>query len=160
RRCRFTDCVLRGSSLQALDLDAPGGLVLLENCLVAGDEFPLFQVRGGEQPPSVNVVRSTLVGGSTLLRLQGAQPSNASPGMNGRGWDSIVARPNEKAGGEMTALPPGATAAKITWESFNTLYTGWQTLLTGAEPIAADASSTWRRVMRWPSGDRAVPDIW
>ncbi len=58
RRCHFTDCVLRGNSLQALDLNAPGGLVLFENCIVAGGDFPLFQVRGGsEQPPTVYAVR-------------------------------------------------------------------------------------------------------
>ena len=60
----------------------------------------------------------------------------------------------------MIVLPPGATPTKINWESFNTLYAGWQMLLTGAEPIPLDASSTWRRVMRCPSGDRAIADLW
>ncbi len=122
RRCRFIDCVLRGNSLQALDLDVPGGLVLFENCLVTGGEFPLLQVRsGGSRPATVFAVRSTLVGSATLLRLQGAE---STPSMNWLSWDSLLSRSNDKAGGELLALPPGGTAAKIKWEPISTLYAG------------------------------------
>jgi serine/threonine protein kinase len=159
KRCRFSNCVLRGNSLQALDLDAPGGLVLFENCLAAGGEFPLLQVQGGEPAASVFAVRSTLVSGAKLLGFQGG---NNNPSLNWFAWDSILSRSNDKLGGEMIILPVAGTAEKIKWESVNTLYAGWQTLLTGVERVPSENGSAWQRLMQVSpqASERAIPDRW
>lgn len=159
KRCRFSNCVLRGNSLQALDLDAPGGLVLFENCLAAGGEFPLLQMQGNAPAASVFAVRSTLVGSAKLLRLQGG---DNSPSLNWFAWDSILSRSNDKLGGEMIVLPIAGTTEKIKWESVNTLYAGWQTLLTGVERVSSENGSAWRRLMQVTpqASERAIPDMW
>jgi serine/threonine-protein kinase len=160
RRCRFTRCVLRGNSMQALDLDAPGGEVLFEDCLAAAGEHPLFRVVSREQPANVRVVRSTFTGAQTLLELDAAQPGENSPALNWLSWDSVLSRSSDAAGGDLISLSPNSDASKIHWEAVNTLYAGWQTLLTGSEPIRQGVAATWARVMKWPEGDRSIPDTW
>ena len=131
--CRFTNCLLRGDSLQALELDDPGAEVLFENCLAAGGEYPLLLVRGGgERPATLCVVLSTFVAANALLKVYAAQPGDKSPSVNWLSWDSILSRTNEKTGGEMIVLPNNADDdAKSTGRPYNTLYAGWQKLLSG-----------------------------
>jgi hypothetical protein len=160
RRCRFTRCALRGSSLQALDLDAPGGEVLFDNCVVAGADHPLLVARSHEEPATLRVVRSTFVGSRALLRFVPSQRGDKSPALNWLSWDSVLSRSNELTGGELIALPPGGDASRLKWEAINTAYAGWQTLLAGAAPISYDSEAAWRRALNWPEGDRALRETW
>jgi serine/threonine-protein kinase len=160
RRCRFTRCVLRGNSLQALDLDAPGGEVLFEDCLVAGAAHPLLQARGHERPATLRVVRSTFVGSESLLRLVPEKPGDKSAALNWLSWDAVLSRSGEVTGGELIVLPPGGDASRLKWEAINTAYAGWRTLLAGAESVSSDDTAAWRRALKWPEGDRAVRETW
>jgi serine/threonine protein kinase len=160
-RCRFTRCFVRGAMLSALDLDAPGAEVLFDGCLVAGGEPPLIQVRAtNDNPPTLRVVRSTLVAGRTFLRVEPARPIDRNPALNWFGWDALVCRSGARAGGDLVSLPAEVGPDKMTWRAVNCLYAGWQNLLTGSTPFPATAIAPWRRQWDRIEGDDAVPGPW
>src|SRR5207237_63308 len=49
-RCRLSNCVVRGSYLSTLDVQAPGAEVLIDNSLLIGGERPLLQVAAAASP--------------------------------------------------------------------------------------------------------------
>ncbi|MFO0842570.1 MAG: serine/threonine-protein kinase [Gemmataceae bacterium] len=129
-RCRFTRCHARGADVTALALDGPAE-ALLDGCLVVGGRRPLLRVRGGEKAANLRVVRSTLVGGPSLVELTPA----AAP-FSFQGWDSLLSGHGAlfDAGGPMTR--------DVRWRAANCLYAGWK------HPVVSDV------------GDFAVADPW
>ncbi len=158
-RCRLSRCVARGRGLVALNLDSPGADVLLDGCLVVGTEQPLLQVSGRSlAPPVLRVLRSTLVSGSSLLRVAPATPADTRPELHVHTWDALLAHGGE-AGAPMVVLADRAGPARMKWQATNSLYTGWKPLLAAAGGGADDLRawhSTWSRT----EGDLAIRPAW
>jgi serine/threonine-protein kinase len=160
-RCRFTRCHARGARLVALDTDAPAAEVLFDRCLIIGGEPALVQVRAGEErTTSLRAVRSTIICGETLLRVQPARDSDKRPAVSWFGWDVLLARSNDHAGGTLVELGGDSQAEKMSWRAVNCLYAGWRTLLGSATPILADDLAAWRKQWGHTEGDATVRDPW
>jgi serine/threonine protein kinase len=160
-KCRLSRCFLRGSSMTALDLQCSGAEVLLDDCLVVGEEQPLclVSVRDG-LAPSLRLLRSTLVCGKTLLEAQPAAALQKAPGIYVFCCDSILARNEPAEAGTMVRLNAGVTVAGVGWKARNCVYAGWRTLVQGGDQtIAADLQS-WRRYSGVGDGDKVLPDPW
>lgn len=157
-RCRLTRCVGRGANLIALETPATGVETLIEGCLMAGGDQPLFRVGprgGGGEPTTLRFMRSTLVASQTLLEARLPEPGPETL-LRVFVWDSLLTRSATQSGGQMLALPEGS-AKRIDWHAVNALYVGWKTLLGGPEPVS-DLDG-WRT--RWPSeADAVEPQPW
>jgi serine/threonine protein kinase len=160
-RCRFSRCHVRGGNLSALSLDAPGAEVLFEDCLIVGGDEPLLEVRAdAERAVNVRVAGSTLVAGKTLLSVQPANKDDLRPALNWLGWDSLLSRAGQGAGGELVQLADGASPDHIRWRAINCLYAGWQNLLSGKTVIPATDTEGWRRRWQLLEGDAALARPW
>jgi serine/threonine-protein kinase len=159
-RCRLSQCQARTTELIALALEAPGSDVLIENCLFVGGDPSLLQVRTDEkQPTMLRVVRSTLICWQNLLAVQTAAGSRA-PALNWMGWDTLLSRSSEQAGGTLVTLPAGAGTDKMVWRSYNCLYCGWQKLLSGTPSVPASDLASWHRLWHRVEGDVARREPW
>jgi hypothetical protein len=160
-RARLSRCLVRGAALTVLDLQAPGAEALVDGCLAVGGDQPLFQVTARNDPPTtLRVVRSTLVGRQTGVRLVPASAGDTKPAFAWRGWDALVSRANAQTGGELLLLENGATTEGVEWSAVNCLYAGWRTLLAGPEPVAAGNVTAWRERWRRIEGDVALTEPW
>ncbi len=148
--CRLRQCCARGTGLMALDVVAGGADVTIDGSLLVGGNGPVLSVAGGKAPrlaTTLRVVRSTLVGRDILLRVRPDPEAAAEPALHWLGWDVLLWRAAENAGGTMVDLPREAGPKAMTWQAVNCLYAGWETLLSGLEPLAGSDSDTWRA--RW-----------
>src|SRR5262249_5722369 len=69
-RCRWQRCHVRGAEVTALDLDLPGGAVLLEGCLIATGLPTLIRMKADPtRATRLDLVQSTLVCGQKLLEV-------------------------------------------------------------------------------------------
>jgi serine/threonine-protein kinase len=160
-RCRFERCYARGAKMSVLDMNAPGAHVLFENCLLVGDEAPLFRVRvASERPTQFRAVRSTLICGQNLLELLPANPIDSNPAFDWLGWDVLLSRNNREIGGELLRLSGNMGTRHLSWRAINCLYAGWSNLLAGAMTIPAADLTQWRRLWSYTEGDGVQPDPW
>lgn len=161
-RCRLTRCYLRGGDAVALELRTPGVDVLVEDCLLTGGKRPLLNVAGknADAPTTLRVVRSTLVAAQNILRVQPAAADDTRPQVHWIGWDVLLTRCSDEAGGEMVVLAEGATAEGLHWHATNSLYAGWQWLLSGRETVAASNMVTWHTRWGRVDGDQAIRETW
>ena len=162
-RCQWTRCFVRGPAVTALDIDAPGASVLIDRCLMVGGEPALIQVRGNDALATrVDVVRSTLVCGRTMLNVRPEAPADHHPAVHWRSWDSLLTRSGVQPGGVLLAAPggDGVNDAAIHWQATNCLYAGWQHLLTGPKTIAGTDGNGWRAHWQRADGDSAIADSW
>jgi hypothetical protein len=152
RRCLLRRCFARGPALTLLAAESPGAELLIDGCLAAGGEASLLQVAaGGAKPINLRVVRSTLIGWKTLLEVRG----DARPALNWLGWDSLLCRSSEQAGGDLAALPSGSSTSAMTWRAVNCLYAGWHNLLSGPPTLDVDRLGDWQRLWKRSEGDVA-----
>jgi serine/threonine-protein kinase len=159
-RARLSRCYVRGASLTALDVDAPGAEVLLEDCLLVGGEPPLLKVRAAaERRTGISAVRSTLVCSQNLIELTPAA-KGAQPRFAWLGWDVVLSRAGVRAGGELLSVREGGEVRGITWRAHNCIYAGWQSLLAGPKVIAGDAALAWRAAWGYLDGDAATTLPW
>ncbi len=162
-RCRFARCFFRGPSMTAIDLDAPGAAVLIDQCLMVGGEQPLVQVRANDARPTVlTAIRSTLICGGSLLNIRQAAPSDHRPAVQWRGWDTLLSRSAVAPGGVLVAAPAadGVDDAGIRWQATNCLYAGWRNLLTGPTTIAGADCVGWQAHWHRTAGDGVLADGW
>jgi serine/threonine-protein kinase len=160
-RCRLDRCLARGGSLVLLDLHSAGADVLLNGCLAAGGDLPLLQAAAPNEPPvRLRVVRSTLVARQTLLQVSRATPADTRPAFDWVGWDCLLGRSNRESGGVLLDLAEGAVTEAVHWRAVNCLYSGWMTLLDGAEALAATNLPAWHKRWGLAEGDRALADTW
>jgi serine/threonine-protein kinase len=163
RRCGLSQCYARGARLTALDVTAPGADVLIDRSLLVGGEPPVLTAAAGRAPDAtttLRVVRSTLVGREALLQVRANPEAPAEPALHWLGWDALLWRAAAGAGGTLAELPPGATAKRMTWRALNTLYAGWQTLLSGREPVAGSDRDGWLAGWQRTEGDVSLPQAW
>ncbi|HKI30769.1 MAG TPA: serine/threonine-protein kinase [Gemmataceae bacterium] len=162
KRCRLKQCYARGARLTSLELTAPGADVLIETSLLVSTEAPVLSVAGGKGPDAstLRVVRSTLVGRDTLLRVRPSPDASAEPSLHWMGWDALLWRAGGGAGGTMVDLPKEAGAKAMTWRSLNCLYAGWETLLSGREPLAGGNTDGWHTQWGLSEGDVSLPPAW
>ncbi len=112
--------------------------MLFDRTLVGGGDSPLIQVRASDSRATfLTVVRSTLVCGRTLLNIQRAADADHKPAVVWLGWDCLLSRSSEQAGGDMVQAPTGdgVNTSGIQWRAYNCLYAGWKDLLIGPENI-------------------------
>ena len=81
----------------------------LASCLAVGNYRPLFAVRlpQGSGPVNLNIERSTLVAGQTLLRIRPADRGLTQPTLAWRSLDSLLARYGNQVNGDMIDLQEG-----------------------------------------------------
>jgi serine/threonine-protein kinase len=160
KKCRLSNCFARGANLVALDIRPPEAEIMIDKCLFVGGEEALLRVVGHkEAPPTVRVIRSTLVAEQTLLDLK-SNPPKADPGVHWLGWDALLARASKDSGGVLVSLPAKTDTSAMTWRAVNCLQAGWKTLVTGETPIAATDVDAWRRRWRLPEGDVTLTEPW
>jgi serine/threonine-protein kinase len=161
-RCRFTRCQARGNGLTALDLDAPGE-VLVDGCLLVGSDRPLVRIRAAaKKGPRVRVVRSTLVCAQTMLEVRPTEEGERIPAVSWLGWDSLFSRSAAVEGGELVNLPGGGDSRNIDWRAVNCLYAGWKNLLGGSKSIPSgdEGLRDWQRHWKRIEGDGVARDPW
>ncbi|HEY7315771.1 MAG TPA: serine/threonine-protein kinase [Gemmataceae bacterium] len=160
-RCRFTRCYVRGAGMSVFDLDAPGASVLFDNCLLAGGDAPLLQVRAEkERPTRLRAVRSTMICGKNLLNVRPATAEDRQPAFDWLGWDVLLSRWSQGAGGELLRLEGGAGTEGIRWRAVNSLYAGWDTLLAGPNAVSAANVPAWRQLWGRTEGDVIHTKSW
>jgi serine/threonine-protein kinase len=160
-RVRFTRCQVRGAGLTALDLDAPAAEVLFEGSLVVGGEQPLLRVKAGRSPTKFRVVRSTMLGGPSLLELK-PEAGEHLPAFSWLGWDSLLSQPSRVVAGKeatLLAVLDGANTRNVGWRAINCLYAGWKNLLTGGTTVPADAGA-WQRHWAGANSDGVAANAW
>jgi tRNA A-37 threonylcarbamoyl transferase component Bud32 len=161
RRCRLSRCLVRGTDLVALDLQAPTAEVLLDGCLVTGGDRPLLRLAAGSAlPTTLRLWRSTLVSGRTCLQLRPAGAGDTTPKLRCNGWDALLARSGTTAGGELLALDEGAGPGGVEWQALNCLYAGWQKLLAGRESVPATDLTAFRKTVHGKEGDGVEAKGW
>ncbi len=161
--CRFSRCYLRGPAVTAVDVDAPGARVLFDRSLVAGGDSPLIRVRASDARATfLTAVRSTLVCGQTLLNIRRAADADREPAVVWLGWDCLLSRSSDQAGGDMVRAPAGdgVNTSGMKWRACNCLYAGWKNLLTGPENVGGTDAVGWRAHWGRAEGDSAVRDAW
>jgi serine/threonine protein kinase len=161
-RCRFRRCYARGPGLTVASVHGSEAEVLVDGCLFVGNEQPLLRVTArGEAWTTLRVVRSTLVAGKALLRVDRAGGGPAAPHLLWRGWDSLLARGGSQTPGDLVVLGDGMQSDKMSWRAVNCLYPGWRNLLAGgAGSIAGSAVQEWDKRWTNPEGDRALAQPW
>jgi serine/threonine-protein kinase len=158
--CFLSRCFARGADLTVAAARSPGATIHVDGCLLVGCERPAFQVSGSNSAAtSLQVVRSTLVSGKTLLQVTAAGKEDLRPQVQWSSWDSLLALSNPLADGDLVLLAGGATADEFRWRAVNCLYAGWTRLLTGRERLLATDLDGWHR--RWgQEGDGAIHATW
>jgi serine/threonine-protein kinase len=160
KTCRLDLCFGRGANLVAVDASAPTAEIMLDRCLMVGADQPLLQITGGKAaPPTVRCVRTTLVSGKSAVRLRAGTGDSKTPWVNWFGWDSLIGRAAAQPGGVMVSLPAGSDDEGIRWFAANCLYSGWETLMDGAEPIRATQIEVWHQRRQLKEGDLAIGDM-
>jgi hypothetical protein len=159
--CRLSHCYLRGADLVGLRLDGSGADVLLDDCLIAGEEQPLCDVTCGDDlVPAVRLVRSTLVGGTALLQVRPMAGAAHMPRLRVLCCDSLLAQGNPQAEAVMVRLPAGS-AGRMSWRVLNCVYAGWKQLLAaGDRTIPASNADAWRQEWGYDEGDAVLLDTW
>lgn len=161
RRCRFERCYARGAKMSILDLAAPGGQVLFENCLLVGEDVPLVSVRAAnDRPTRMHVVRSTMICGKTLLELRPAQSKDREPAFEWLGWDVLLSRKKPEVGGELLRLSGDLDMGRMSWRAINCLYAGWGSLVVGSKLIAGTDITDWQRLWGRSEGDGVQAERW
>ncbi|HVS37622.1 MAG TPA: protein kinase [Gemmataceae bacterium] len=161
--CRFSRCYIRGPAVTAVEVNAPGAMVLFDRSLIVGGDPPLIQVHAADARPTfLTAARSTLVCGHNLLSIQRAADSDRKPSVAWLGWDCLLSRSSEQSGGDMVLAPmgDGVSTSGMQWKAFNCLYAGWKNLLAGPETISGADVAAWRT--RWGriDGDASTPGGW
>jgi serine/threonine protein kinase len=147
-------CYARGNSLVALNCQAKGAHILVEDSLVVGGMAPLLEVRVvSQEPTTVYAVRSSLVSTRNLLSLQGDVLSEPSPAFAWLGWDTLLTHPGHQPGGALVTVAEDLTLRNMSWRAYNCLYAGWGMLLQGKNSIPASDSDGWRRTWGRIEGD-------
>jgi hypothetical protein len=163
-RCRLSHCYLRGSDLTALHLQGTGADVLLDDCLLAAGGRPLVEARSGEGgPQTLRLVRSTLVGGGSLLDIRpAAGVQQAAGAVNVKCCDSLLAQGDPRVDGTLLQLGDGLQADRLSWKASNTLYAGWKTLLSSAgQNVPASALQLkWWPLWGYQEGDKVLFESW
>jgi hypothetical protein len=160
-KARLTRCLVRSRELIALDLRCPSAEALVEGCLVVGGDQPLLQVAGrNSATTTVRVVRSTLVGRASGLRVQPFTRADDRPGLVWRAWDALVTRANPQTGGELLLLEGPGSADNVDWVSRNCCYAGWHALVAGKEPVGAADAEAWPGTHGKKERDRVLLDPW
>jgi serine/threonine-protein kinase len=159
KRCRFVRSQVRGSELQFLRIHAPQSQLLIDGCLITVGEASVFGIEGAQQPANLRVVRSTVVSGLHLLDLKPAI-NDKSPAVSWFSWDSLLSRSSTKDAGDLLFLRDNADAQKIEWRAINSLYAGWNQLLTGPNPIRGHDHASWRKTWPQAESDATVKEIW
>ena len=150
-RCRLHRCQGRGSSLVALDLDAPQPDVLIDECLLIGGDSPLLDVKArSDGPARLRLLRSTLCG-QACLRVRGDKGDLPAEALRWHAWDVVLARPGAFSGGVLVELPEKGKPASLRWQAVNCLYAGWKELLTGGVRIEGSDRKAWEAC--WPGAN-------
>ncbi len=145
-RCLLERCYTRGNNLSALEVRAATAEVLLDRCLLVGGDQALVRVQAGivpEHPVTVRALRSTLVAGRTLLRVE-AEKTGGSPAFCWSSWDALLTHTGKEGGGELLSLADGANPATLKWDASNCLYAGWDRLVSGAKTVLSGDEVGWR----------------
>jgi serine/threonine-protein kinase len=162
KRCRLTQCFARGAPLTALELPTPGADVMIDGSLFVGGEPPLLVVAAGddeEDATTLRVLRSTLMAREVLLQVRSTSDAIA-PTLHWMGWDALLWRAGEGAGGTLVELPKECNGKGITWQAINSLYAGWQTLLAGRDTIAGSDQEQWQGYWHRSEGDVSLSQLW
>jgi hypothetical protein len=162
KRCGLAVCYARGARLTALDVAAPGTDVMIDRSLLVGGEPPVLAVTAGKgdaDVTTVRAIRSTLVGRETAVQVRAADGAE-DPALHWLGYDVLLWRAGDGAGGTMVDLPAGAGAKGMTWRAVNSLYAGWQMLRSGREPLPGSDTDRWRVAWSLPEGDDSRPQAW
>jgi serine/threonine-protein kinase len=161
-KCRLRRCYARGPNLTAISVSGSDAEVLVDGCLLVGDDQPLLHVMAREDAwAKFRVVRSTLVAGKALLRVDRADDKQAAPRLLWRGWDSLLTRGGLQTPGDLLVLGDGVRPGKMNWRVVNCLYAGWRNLLSeGANSIDGSNVAEWDRRWANPEGDKALPKAW
>jgi len=163
--CRLRRCYARGARLTVLKVEgsgAEGAEVLLENCLLVGNEQPLLHITAQDEAwTTLRVVRSTLIAGQALLRIDAAGPGESYPHLHWRGWDSVLARGSLQTAGDLVALGAGVRTDKMSWRVVNCLYAGWRNLLSRpGGNLDGSALEEWHRQWIYSGGDKSLSHPW
>ncbi len=161
KRCRFTRCFARGNQLVALELSAQAAEVLFDGCLIVGGKPALLQVRAaGDRPANLCVVRSTLIGAETLLKLESLGAGIDKPVLRWFGWDSLLSRSHSGFGGQLL-LPVEVGVKGVTWQTVNCLYAGWGLLLAGPRRVDSNRGiKEWQSLWGLKEGDEVRREMW
>ena len=76
------------------------------------------------------------------------------------GWDVLLWRAAETAGGTVIDLPKDAGTKAMTWRAVNCLYAGWETLLLRREPLAGTDTAAWHEHWDLVEGDVSQALAW
>lgn len=155
--------VFRGANIVAVDVRAPNSEIKVDNCLMVGQEKPLWRIRvpSSASPAEVGIAHSTLVANRSLFGFAAPDSRAVEPAIKVVAWDSVLARANPAAGGEMLAFPAGVASKNVSWRATNCLYAGWQSLLDqdGAK-LESSNLAAWHEFTHQPAGDKAIPQSW
>jgi serine/threonine-protein kinase len=160
--CRLRRCYARGTDLTLVSARGAETEVLLDGCLVAGGQQPLLQVTTRDNTwATIRVVRSTLVGGKAILRLDAADGQPASPRILVRAWDALLAHGGQAPPGDLVSIGEAIRTEKTSWRAVNCLYAGWRNLMAAARGnIDGTGLEQWHKLWVYPEGDRALPQGW
>jgi eukaryotic-like serine/threonine-protein kinase len=160
-KCRLRRCYARGANLTAVSVQGSGTEVLLDGCVLAGNAQPLLHVTAQEDAwTTLRVVRSTLVAGTALLRVDAAG-AGAAPRLLWRGWDSVWSRGALQTAGDLVVLGDGVRSDKISWRVVNCIQTGWRNLLASAAgSIEGNDLEAWHKRWAYAEGDKVFPQAW
>jgi serine/threonine protein kinase len=160
-RCRFTRLFARGSSLAALDLNAPDADVLFDGCLVVGGQPTLLRLRAEtSRGPRLRLVRSTLVCNHNCLEVRPAGELDRSPVLSVLAWDSLLSRAGAGNEGDLLTMHDDMDTDHVEWRAVHALYAGWKHLLAGKKTIAGDSGRDWRSHWKRVDGDEALEPNW
>jgi serine/threonine-protein kinase len=161
-RCRLSRCYARGGDLIALDVEDPGAEILVDDSLVVGGERPLCQVKGSQgPPPTLRLVRSTLVADKALLTVAPAAGVQRTPALSVLCCDSLLAQGTPGGEGILAHLATGVAADRIHWKAMNSVYAGWKLLLSANDRrLPATALEDWWRLWGYTERDKALLESW
>jgi hypothetical protein len=160
-QCRFSRCFARGADLIPLSVGGGDTEILFDGCLLVGRNQPLLQVAGTEgDRTNLRLVRSTLVAGHTLFRLQPTVTKILPAKVNCLAWDALLARSDPKSDGSMVVADEFSLAG-LSWRPVNCLYAGWRNLLAaGPRTLASGALESWRTQFVYSEGDLELSTTW
>src|SRR5262249_16664334 len=140
-------CLARGTSLVGLDVAGASCEALVKDSLLAGGEAPLLDVQARtEERVKLLLLRSTLVSGGSCVHVSTADaPRLAVDRIDVQTWDCVLARPGAGSEGILLDLPEKLRPGTMSWQGFNSLYTGWKQLLHGPSDIDGSDAAGWER---------------
>ncbi|HYT90704.1 MAG TPA: hypothetical protein VEL76_18495 [Gemmataceae bacterium] len=161
-RCRLSRCYARGDSLTLLTAKGTGVDALMDGCLIVGGEQPLLDITAdGGTVFTLRLLRSTLLAGKTLARVQSPAGKDVSPTVKFLAWDALLAHPGGEPDGDLLRLGNGVADTNVTWRAVNSVYAGWGNLLaSGPRQIAPNAKDDWRTLWGYRGGDKVLIDPW